>query len=90
MILEPIDVGVLFAAAFATSILSAIVGMAGGITLLTVMLLYLEPLVAIPIHGVVQPDAREDTRAEHGVPRQRVGLDVGLAREVAHFVAHTH
>lgn len=54
MILEPIDVGVLFAAAFATSILSAIVGMAGGITLLTVMLLYLEPLVAIPIHGVVQ------------------------------------
>jgi len=28
--------------------------MAGGITLLAVMLLYLEPLVAIPLHGVVQ------------------------------------
>jgi uncharacterized membrane protein YfcA len=28
--------------------------MAGGITLLSVMLLFLEPLVAIPLHGVVQ------------------------------------
>ena len=45
---------VLFTAALATSILSAIVGMAGGITLLAVMLLFLEPLVAIPLHGVVQ------------------------------------
>ena len=54
MTLAPLDVGVLFAAAFATSILSAIVGMAGGITLLAVMLLYLDPLVAIPLHGVVQ------------------------------------
>lgn len=41
-------------AAFATSILSAIVGMAGGITLLAIMLLFFEPLVAIPLHGVVQ------------------------------------
>lgn len=39
---------------FATSILSAIVGMAGGITLLSVMLLFYDPLVAIPLHGVVQ------------------------------------
>ncbi|MGH0036290.1 MAG: sulfite exporter TauE/SafE family protein [Myxococcota bacterium] len=45
---------ILGAAAFATSILSAVVGMAGGITLLAVMLLFLDPLVAIPIHGVVQ------------------------------------
>ncbi len=45
---------VLFGAAFATSILSAIVGMAGGITLLAVMLLFFEPLVAIPLHGVIQ------------------------------------
>ncbi|MCP5039884.1 MAG: sulfite exporter TauE/SafE family protein [bacterium] len=44
----------LTAVAFATSILSAIVGMAGGITLLAVMLLFYEPLVAIPLHGVVQ------------------------------------
>lgn len=41
-------------AAVATAALSAVVGMAGGITLLAVMLLYLEPLVAIPLHGVVQ------------------------------------
>jgi len=53
-LLARLDVGILVAAAFATSILSAIVGMAGGITLLSVMLLYLDPLIAIPIHGVVQ------------------------------------
>ena len=47
-------VGVLAAAALATSVLSAIVGMAGGITLLAVMLLFLEPLTAIPLHGAVQ------------------------------------
>ena len=34
--------------------LSAVVGMAGGIVLLSVMLLFLDPLVAIPLHGVVQ------------------------------------
>lgn len=39
---------------FLTSILSAVVGMAGGITLLTVMLLFYDPLIAIPLHGVVQ------------------------------------
>ncbi len=44
----------LCAAAFATSVLSAVVGMAGGVTLLAVMLLFMEPLVAIPLHGVVQ------------------------------------
>ena len=48
------DVGVLVVVAFATSILSAIVGMAGGITLLSVVVLYMEPLVAIPVHGAVQ------------------------------------
>jgi len=45
---------VLGLAAFVTAILSAVVGMAGGIVLLAVMLLYLPPLVAIPLHGVVQ------------------------------------
>lgn len=39
---------------FLTSILSAVVGMAGGITLLAVMLLFYDPLIAIPLHGVVQ------------------------------------
>jgi uncharacterized membrane protein YfcA len=41
-------------AALLTSMLSAIVGMAGGITLLTCMLLLMDPLDAIPIHGVIQ------------------------------------
>lgn len=37
-----------------TAILSAVVGMAGGLTLLVVMLQWIDPLVAIPLHGVVQ------------------------------------
>jgi uncharacterized membrane protein YfcA len=41
-------------AAFFTAILSAIVGMAGGMTLLGVMLLFLPPLAAIPLHGAIQ------------------------------------
>lgn len=44
----------LTAVSAATAALSAVVGMAGGIALLAVMLLFLEPLVAIPLHGVVQ------------------------------------
>lgn len=40
--------------AFATSVLYAVVGMAGGMTLLGVMLIFLEPLAAIPLHAVVQ------------------------------------
>jgi len=51
---DPVEISILAGVAFATSILSAIVGMAGGIILLSVMLLFLEPLVAIPLHGVVQ------------------------------------
>ncbi len=52
--MAPFELAILGVVALATSILSAVVGMAGGITLLTVMLLFLEPLVAIPLHGVVQ------------------------------------
>ena len=52
--LDGVTLGLLGAVALATAMLSAIVGMAGGITLLSVMLLFLEPLVAIPLHGVVQ------------------------------------
>jgi uncharacterized membrane protein YfcA len=37
-----------------TSIVSGIMGMAGGMLLLAVMLLRLEPAVAIPVHGIVQ------------------------------------
>ncbi len=49
-----LELGILALAAVLTSILSAVVGMAGGITLLAVMLLLLPPLVVIPLHGVVQ------------------------------------
>lgn len=45
---------ILTATAFATSVLSAVVGMAGGMALLGVMLLFLDPLTAIPLHAVVQ------------------------------------
>jgi uncharacterized membrane protein YfcA len=51
---EALDLSILCAVAFLTATLSAIIGMAGGITLLSVMLLYFEPLVAIPLHGVIQ------------------------------------
>jgi len=54
MPLETIDIVILVAVGLATSVLSAVVGMAGGIVLLAVMLLYLEPLVAVPLHGVIQ------------------------------------
>jgi uncharacterized membrane protein YfcA len=52
--LDPVHLSILCITALLTSILSAIVGMAGGITLLAVMLLFLEPLTAIPLHGAVQ------------------------------------
>lgn len=40
--------------AVGTSIVSGVVGMAGGMLLFSFMLLRLEPLVAIPVHGAVQ------------------------------------
>jgi len=52
--LNPQEISILSGVALATSMLSAIVGMAGGFILLSVMLLYLDPLVAIPLHGVIQ------------------------------------
>jgi uncharacterized membrane protein YfcA len=52
--MDPLALAILTVAALLTSILSAVVGMAGGITLLSIMLLFLEPLVVIPLHGVIQ------------------------------------
>ena len=52
--MEALDLSILCVVAVLTSTLSAIIGMAGGITLLSVMLLFFEPLVAIPLHGVIQ------------------------------------
>ena len=42
------------AVAVLTSVVSGVMGMAGGMLLLAIMLLRLEPAVAIPVHGVVQ------------------------------------
>ena len=52
--MEPITFATLCAASLATAGVSAVLGMAGGIMLLAVMLLFLEPAVAIPIHALVQ------------------------------------
>jgi len=51
---EPTAFAILCAAALATAGVSAVLGMAGGIMLLAVMLLFLEPAIAIPIHALVQ------------------------------------
>jgi uncharacterized membrane protein YfcA len=40
--------------AIGTSILSGVLGMAGGMLLLSALLLKLEPAIAIPVHGIVQ------------------------------------
>ncbi|MCH2144838.1 MAG: sulfite exporter TauE/SafE family protein [Phycisphaerales bacterium] len=45
---------VLAVVAFVTAAFSAIVGMGGGIILLGSMLIFLDPIVAIPIHGAIQ------------------------------------
>ncbi len=42
------------AVAVLTSVVSGVMGMAGGMLLLAVMLIRLEPAVAIPVHGIVQ------------------------------------
>lgn len=52
--MNPSDLGVLAGVALLTSMLSGLLGLGGGITLLAVMLLYFDPLVAIPIHGAIQ------------------------------------
>jgi uncharacterized membrane protein YfcA len=49
-----VELALLAAATLATSALSGVLGMAGGAALLAVMLLWLPPLVAIPLHGAVQ------------------------------------
>jgi uncharacterized membrane protein YfcA len=82
--------GILCVTAFFTAILSAIVGMAGGMTLLAVMLIFLPPLVAIPLHGAIQlasnfsrtviqrEHARYDLLWRYGLPLLPMGA-LGLA-----------
>ena len=52
--MDPLQLTVLGVAAFATSMLSGMLGLAGGMTLLSILLLFYDPLVAIPLHGVIQ------------------------------------
>lgn len=52
--MDPITFAILCLASLVTAAVSAVLGMAGGIMLLAVMLLFLEPALAIPIHALVQ------------------------------------
>ena len=52
--MEPTTLALLVALAFGTAILSAIVGMGGGILLLAALASFLPPIIAIPLHGVIQ------------------------------------
>lgn len=52
--MEPTAFAILCGASLVTAAVSAVIGMAGGIMLLAVMLLFLDPAVAIPIHALVQ------------------------------------
>lgn len=52
--MEPATIALLCATSLVTSGVSAVLGMAGGIMLLAVMLLFLEPALAIPVHAIVQ------------------------------------
>ncbi len=52
--MEPTTLVILGVASLLTAGVSAVIGMAGGIMLLAIMLLFLEPAVAIPIHALVQ------------------------------------
>ncbi|MBW2273844.1 MAG: sulfite exporter TauE/SafE family protein [Deltaproteobacteria bacterium] len=73
--MTPAAVAILGVAALATSVLSAVVGMAGGLTLLTVMLFFFEPLVAVPLHGVVQLISNGSRSAIH---RRHLRWDIVL------------
>jgi uncharacterized membrane protein YfcA len=50
----PAELAAIGGTVFVTAVLSGVLGMAGGIALLGVLLFYLPPLVAIPLHGVIQ------------------------------------
>ncbi len=52
--LDPMTITILCGTSLLTAGVSAVLGMAGGIMLLAVMLLFLEPAVAIPVHAIVQ------------------------------------
>lgn len=53
-LLDPTAWLLLTAIAVGTSIVSGVMGLAGGMLLLAALLFWLDPVVAIPVHGVVQ------------------------------------
>lgn len=65
--LDPISSSslLLVTASLLTGAVSAVLGMAGGILLLAVMLLFLEPTVAIPVHALVQLTANSSRAVIH-------------------------
>ncbi|MBM4385221.1 MAG: sulfite exporter TauE/SafE family protein [Deltaproteobacteria bacterium] len=93
--LDAATIALLGVAAFFTAILSAVVGMAGGMTLLAIMLVFLPPLAAIPLHGAIQlasnfsrtviqrEHARYDLLWRYGWPLLPMGaLGLLLANEI--------
>lgn len=88
---EPLELLALFLAAAGTAWLSAVAGIGGGLVLLVILLQFMEPTDAIPVHGAIQV-ASNATRAwalrpfvkwgivvRHGlllVPGGLVGLEV--------------
>lgn len=48
------ELAIVFVAAVATAALTAVAGAGGGVVLLVVLLQFVDPLIAVPAHGVVQ------------------------------------
>jgi uncharacterized membrane protein YfcA len=70
-----LEVLVLWAASLATAAVSAVLGLAGGIMLLAVMLLFLEPSIAIPVHAIAQLASNASRSLVH---RRELRLDLLL------------
>ena len=58
-------IALLCATSLLTAGVSAVLGMAGGIMLLAVMLLFLDPAVAIPVHAIVQLTSNSSRAVVH-------------------------
>ena len=52
--MSPIVIGLLAIASVFTALISAVIGMSGGIVLLSIMTFFLDIKQIVPIHGVVQ------------------------------------
>lgn len=73
--MEPASAALLVLASLLAAGVSAVLGMAGGILLLAVMLLELEPAVAIPVHALIQLTSNSSRVVVH---RQHVRRDLLL------------